>query len=87
MSTQVRSGTLHRSGLRGEGSNPVPLPPPDHLSPRILRADTLANKPSNRSDFSFELGLLDQSGRLDFSERAFLSEALDFTDSVRTSKF
>jgi hypothetical protein len=43
------------AGLRGEGSTPVPLPPPACPRPGNLRLNSRAKKPSNSSDFSFEL--------------------------------
>jgi hypothetical protein len=51
---QVRQSSLEHLGLRGEGSSPVPLPPPARPKPCILCAN-LATKPICSSDFSFEL--------------------------------
>jgi len=47
----VRRNSLEYSGLRGEGSTPVPLPPPNHPRQGVLRATSLATKPSIRSYF------------------------------------
>src|SRR5260370_23988858 len=51
----VRRNSLEYSGLRGEGSTPVPLPPPAWPKPHILRVSLWAIKPNSGSDFSFEL--------------------------------
>src|SRR5258706_2793905 len=50
-----RLDSLGYSGLRGEGSIPVPLPPPAWAGSCILRVSLLAFKPSSSNDFSFEL--------------------------------
>src|SRR6266403_804500 len=47
----VRRSSLEYSGLRGEGSTPGPLPPPGCPRRCVLRANSLANKPSSRRDF------------------------------------
>src|SRR4030081_3422369 len=51
----VRRSSLEYSDLRGEGSIPVPLPPPAWPKLCILRVNLLAFKPSSSSDFSSEL--------------------------------
>src|ERR1700716_1549566 len=59
----VRRSSLEYSGLRGEGSIPVPLPPPAWPKPCILRLNLLAIKPSTSSDFSSDLRTPDRQGR------------------------
>jgi hypothetical protein len=60
----IRLGPLDYSGLRGEGSIPVPLPPPYWPRPRILWMNSRAIEPCNSSDFSFELRTPDRESRL-----------------------
>ena len=50
----LRSGPLDYSGIRGEGSISVPLPPPTRLKPCILCPNQLAIKPNSSSVFSIE---------------------------------
>jgi hypothetical protein len=62
-------GSLHSiacnyAGLRGEGSTPVPLPPPAWPKPGILCAYLSAYKPSRSSDFSFEFRTSNRQSRL-----------------------
>jgi hypothetical protein len=66
----VRWVTIRHVGLRGEGSNPVPLPPPDLPGARVLRALTAAQKPSVCGLFSFRVRLAGSDEGLFFSERA-----------------
>jgi hypothetical protein len=77
----IRLGPLDNSGLRGEGSIPVP-PPPDWPRPCILRANSLAIKLSNSSDFSFGLWTPDRQGRLIILRKAHFSPKL-WTPSIR----
>ncbi len=60
---------MEYANLRGEGSNPVPLPPPACLRERILWVNLRAIQPSNSSDFSFGLRLPIGRGGLFFSEK------------------
>jgi hypothetical protein len=64
-----RSIACNYAGLRGEGSTPVPLPPPAWPKPRVLRVNSLAIKPSSSRDFSLSSGLRIGRGGLLFSER------------------
>jgi len=76
------------SGLRGEGSIPVPLPPPASPRPGILQVSSLAIQPTNSSYFSIELWTPKPAVPAYYSPNGlFLSEALDSTVSVRFSKF
>ncbi len=83
-----RSIACSYAGLRGEGSTPVPLPPPACPTPRILRVNSRTIKPSNTAAISHLSSALPigRAGIL-FSESPFLSESLNFIHSVRFSKF
>src|SRR4030088_363593 len=59
----VRRSSLGYSGLRGEGSIPVPLPPPARLKACILCPNLLAIKPNSSTDFSSELWTPDWQSR------------------------
>jgi hypothetical protein len=65
----VRATPWAYDGVPGEGSIPVPLPPPNSPSRRILRTNSFAIKPSNSAGFSFEHGLPIGRVGLLFSER------------------
>src|SRR3979411_2981087 len=52
---RIRLGTRGYYGVRGEGSNPVPLPPPGSLKPYILHLALWAVKPSSGGEFPFEI--------------------------------
>jgi hypothetical protein len=77
-----RSIACHYAGLRGEGSTPVPLPPPYCPRPRILQVKSRAIRPSNSNDFSFELRTPDLESRLIFLRTARFSPKL-WTPSIR----
>jgi hypothetical protein len=84
----VRPTPWAYDGVPGEGSIPVPLPPPDWPKPCILRADLLAIKPSSSTDFLIGAPNSQSAKPAHFSPNdPFLSEALDSEDSVRFSKF
>jgi hypothetical protein len=68
--------------LRGEGSTPVLLPPPNCTSPGVLRASSLANKPSSSSDFSSELRTPDRQSLLFVLRKARFSPKL-WTPPIR----
>jgi hypothetical protein len=55
-----RSIACNYAGLRGEGSTPVPLPPPFRPKHCFLRTVSLANMPSIRGHFQFELWTADR---------------------------
>jgi hypothetical protein len=75
-------GTVHRAGVRREGSIPVPLPPPACPRPANLRMNSRANKPIISSDFSFELRTPDrQSGPIVLRKARFSPEL--WTPSIR----
>jgi hypothetical protein len=83
----VDLSTRHYPGLRGEGWIPVPLPPPacrrswlsrrsnGQLSPVTLAISSLIFGPRSPGPACYSL------------KDPFVSEALDFADSVRFSKF
>jgi hypothetical protein len=79
--SQVRLNPPGYSGLRGEGSIPVPLPPPAWPKPSILCARMLVIKPSTSSDSDSSFGLL--IGRV----RPFFSEWLVSLQSSRLCGF
>ena len=60
----------------------VPLPPPVWPRSRVLRMSSRATKPSNSSDFSFELRALDRQSRLNILRKALFSPKL-WTLSIR----
>jgi len=75
------------AGGSGESSSAVSLPPPDWPRSCILRTTSLAFKPSNRSDFSFELWTRDRQRQpVILRKGPVLSEPLDSANSVRFSK-
>src|SRR3979490_2006000 len=53
----VRRSSLEDSGLRGEGSPPVPLPPPACPRAEYSPVNSRAIKPSNSTAFSIDLRL------------------------------
>jgi hypothetical protein len=64
-----RAISLDCAGLPGEGSIPVPFPPPPRRG-RIFSAKVAERfKPNSGSDFSFELRTPSRQGALVFSER------------------
>jgi hypothetical protein len=73
---RMRQATSLCVGLPGEGSIPVPLPPPAGSRPCILRASSLAIKPSRVAISDLSCGL--PAGRTAslFSERARFSPNL-----------
>jgi hypothetical protein len=70
------------AGLRGEGSTPVPLPPPACPRPRVLRVNLRAIKPSNSSGLSFELRTPDRQSQPIVLRKARFSPKL-WTPSIR----
>jgi hypothetical protein len=78
----TRLSPLDYSRLRGEGSTPVPLPPPVCRRPCVLQANSRAIKPSNSSDFSFELRTPDRRSRSIFLRKTRFSPKL-WTPSIR----
>jgi hypothetical protein len=64
-----RSIACNYAGLRGEGSTPVPLPPPACPRPCILRANFLATSPVTAAISHLSSGLLIGRVGLLFSER------------------
>jgi hypothetical protein len=78
----IRLGPLDYSGRRGEGSIPVPLPPPAWPKPCILRAHLLAIKPSSSSDFSSWPRTRDRQSRLIILRKARFSPKL-WTPAIR----
>jgi hypothetical protein len=83
----VRRSSLEYSGLRGEGSIPVPLPPPACPKFSILRLNLLVIKPSRATNSHLNSGLLIGRAAHSSPNGPFFSGALDSTDSVRFSKF
>jgi hypothetical protein len=78
----VRPPPWAYDGVPGEGSIPVPLPPPDCPRLRILRVNSRAIKPCNSSDFSFELRTQDRQSRPIVLRKARFSPKL-CTPSIR----
>ena len=72
----VRWVTFFHVGLRGEGSIPVPLPPPAWPKPCILCANLLAIWPNSSSDFSCELRTYNGQSRLILLRKAHFSPQL-----------
>ena len=66
----MRLSTPDYRGLRGEGSIPVPLPPPDCRRPRILRVNSGAIKPVTAAISHLSFGLPIGRVGLLFSERS-----------------
>ena len=73
---RLRSCSPDYAHILGEGSIPVPLPPPDRPSPAFSGRDLLATEPKNRNEISFELWIPDQEGRLNILQRAHSSPKL-----------
>jgi hypothetical protein len=65
----VLRSSLEYPGLRGEGSNPDPLPPAPSSKPHILRGSLWAIKPIAAAISHFSSGLLLARARSLFSER------------------
>jgi hypothetical protein len=63
-------------GLRGEGSIPVPLPPPASRRSYVLGAVSLAIGPSSRSHFLFELRTAAKAESVHYSLKARFSPNL-----------
>jgi hypothetical protein len=82
-----RSDPIDYSGVRGEGSIPVPLPPPACPKFSILRLNLLVIKPSRATNSHLNSGLLIGRAAHSSPNGPFFSGALDSTDSVRFSKF
>src|ERR1700704_5316771 len=78
----VRRSSLEYSGLRGEGSIPVPLPPPACPRAEYSPVNSRAIKPSNSTDFSIELRTPDRQSRPIILRKAGFSLKL-WTPSIR----
>jgi hypothetical protein len=78
----MRLSTPDYRGLRGEGSIPVPLPPPPCPRLGILRVNSWAINPSNSSYFSFDLRTPERRSRPIVLRKARFSPKL-WTPSIR----
>jgi hypothetical protein len=74
----VRWVAFHCAGLHGEGSSPVPLPPPACPRPCVLQANLSAIGPSSRSHFQFELWTPQSA------ERPIILRKARFSPNLRT---
>jgi hypothetical protein len=83
----TRPRTSDYCGSGGEGSNPVPLPPPAYPRPSVLRTNSWQLSPTAAAISNLSSGL--PTGRTPYysPKDPFLSGSLDFTHSLRFSKF
>jgi hypothetical protein len=82
-----RQSSLEYAGLRGEGSTPVPLPPPAWPEPSILSTRLLAIRPVLAAISDLNSGpLIDGVGSF-FSEWLISLRGSGLRESVRFSKF
>jgi hypothetical protein len=83
----VRQSSLEYVGLRGEGSTPVPLPPPAWPQPAVLCRRLLAISPILAVISDSSSGLPSAEPAHSSPNGSFLSRALDSANLVRFSKF
>jgi len=80
-----RLTTVLLDGLRGEVSNPVPLPPPASRPPPVLCAKSWQLRPTLAAISNLGFGLPKGRSGPFFSEWPILSRALDSADPIRFS--